>query len=471
MRIGHSEITLSSAGVRVWSKHWSGTPLQSPAAADHVLIPNRHNPLPRDQQVAEKNRDHYCWSPDPPRNGFNTRRTVMVNDTYNSQPAASPSPEGSHAGPLRLPKRTSLVSETVLTLKEWIVTGALTKTLPGELHLKDQLGVGRDTLRYALKLLEGEGWISSSKKGCQRGVCTSRLSTDGLAAPAHLPVTFLSPHPVEHRVTLLELEDTRLRLAEQGRTLRFVSPGIFQLKNPDRQLERLVEAYPSSAWILFITTEAIQRWFEKRGIPTLLYELPFPGVNLPFVVSNWEGAAFHAGIQLLRQEHQAIGLLEYRKRRPGLLAIERGLERAMASANAPSHLALFKDDQTPLSVARSLESAFNQKNRPTALVLTRAAQLLTCYSWMASRGIRVPADVSIVSLANDSWFADLHPPVCYYQPNSKLMSRSIAERVVDLVTAGQTVRKSMHLQLEYVPGTTIGPVPACADHPQTAVSG
>jgi hypothetical protein len=36
-----------------------------------------------------------------------------------------------------------------------------------------------------------------------------------------------------------EMEDTQIRLAEQGRSLRFIAPDIFHLKHPERHLERL----------------------------------------------------------------------------------------------------------------------------------------------------------------------------------------------------------------------------------------
>ena len=358
-----------------------------------------------------------------------------------------------------LPKRTSLVSETASTLKEWISTGILREILPGELQLKKRLGVGRDTLRLALKLLTQEGWVAPALKGQQRRVKAQHPPpSEGLKAEL-LPVTFLSPNLVEARVTLLEMEDTQMRLAEQGRKLRFIAPQIFNLKHPERRLERLVRVNPSAAWILFLATEPMQRWFDQQGVPALIYGSPFPGVKLPFVVSDWSAAAFHAGIQLVRQGHRVIGIMEYQQRFPGLLAEERGLQNALATVNAESQLVVLKDDRTPASVARSLELAFGLQNRPTALVLTYTSQLLTCYAWLVSRGIRVPADVSLVSLVNDSWFADLYPPVCYYRPDPGLMSRHIAQRVLELVESGQVAKNSLRIQLEFVRGATIGPAP------------
>ncbi|HEY9508634.1 MAG TPA: substrate-binding domain-containing protein [Verrucomicrobiae bacterium] len=358
-----------------------------------------------------------------------------------------------------LPKRSNLAGETATTLKEWITTGVVRDVLPGELQLKERLGVGRDTLRLALKSLEEEGWVSPSVKGRQRQIQIPASASEAAKAAGLLPVTFLSPHAIEARVTLLEMEDTQMHLAEQGRSLRYIAPDIFHLQHPESRLERLVRENPSAAWILYVVSEPMQRWFDRKGIPTLLYGTPFPGVKLPFVVSDWGAAAYHAGLQLVRQGHRIIGVMEYQDRFPGVLAEERGIEQALATVGNSGRMVLFKDDRTPASIAHSLELAFSLKQRPTALVLTYTSQLLTCYSWLVSKGIRVPADVSIISLTNDSWFNDLHPRVCHYQPETKLMSRKIAQRVLDLVQSGRVLRKSLRIPLEYVPGGTIGAVP------------
>lgn len=257
------------------------------------------------------------------------------------------------------------------------------------------------------------------------------------------------------------MEDTRTRLAEQGRQVRYLSPAaIFHLRQPAYHLERLVRANPSSAWILYMATNAMQRWFESEGVPSFIYGSPFPGIGLPYVVSNWEEAAFHAGVQLVRRGHRIIGIMEYQVQFPGVLREERGLERALDVLKGECRLVKFKDDRTPASIAKSLELAFSMRERPTAFVFTYTAQLLTCYSWMVSKGLRVPGDASLVSLANDSWFENLHPRLCYYRPNTQLMSRSIADRVLELVETGQVTKESGHIRLEYVPGATIDRPPS-----------
>lgn len=358
-----------------------------------------------------------------------------------------------------LPKRTSLVIETASTLKEWISTGVLQDVMPGELQLKKRLRVGRDTVRLALQSLTQEGWVRPSSQGRQRWVNTEHPSLVADVKETKLPVTFLSPKPVESMCTFLEMEDTQLRLAEQGRQVRYLAPAIFHLKCPEYHLDRLVRANPSSAWILYLATESIQRWFEQQGLPAFIYGSPFPDVGLPYVVSNWEEAAFHAGLQLVRRGHRIISIMEYQVQFPGVLREERGLERALETLKGEGRLVRFKDDRTPASIAKSLEMAFSMRERPTAFVFTYTSQLSAFYSWMVSKGLRVPADASVVSMANDSWFEELHPRLCYYRPDTKLMSRSIADRVLELVETGQVTKESAHIRLEFVPGATIGPPP------------
>jgi DNA-binding LacI/PurR family transcriptional regulator len=358
-----------------------------------------------------------------------------------------------------LPKRTNLISETAAALKEWISTGVLGGTLPGELPLKTRLRVGRDTLRLALKRLEQEGWITPASQGRQRQVQKERAAAAPNPTQRHLPVTVLSPHRTVDRIVLLEMEDLQKRLAETGRELQFISPDIFHVKKPDRHLRRLVEENPSAAWILYSVGEAAERWFEQEKVPAFVYGTPFLDVNLPCVANDWESAAFHAGVQLVRLGHGVIGLLQSEELAPRVLAAKRGLRRALDTASPRGRLLMFLEDNTPQGVARTLETAFEIKNRPTALVLTSTAQLLTCLSWMVSRGIGVPADVSLVCISSDTWLQELHPPVCHYENDSKRFAYQLRQRVMELVETGQITRKSVLVRLEYAAGATLGPVP------------
>jgi DNA-binding LacI/PurR family transcriptional regulator len=360
---------------------------------------------------------------------------------------------------IQLPKRNSLVHETASTLKQWIAGGVLRDVLPGELDLKQRLRVGRDTLRLALQLLIKEGWVEPSTQGRKRRIHAQKLSRLKKSAAADLPVTFLSPYRFEQGQTMLELEDAQKQLLEVGRELQFVSPDIFHLKDPERQLENLVQTHPSAAWVLSAASGPIQKWFAKQGFPVLVHGWPYPGVNLPYVARDWESAGFHAGLQFIRHGHRNIGMFEYLKRGFGAMLIEKGLRRALKTSSVGVNLLMFQDERTPESIAAAYETAFKMKERPTAMVLTSSNHLLTSYSWMVSKGIRVPDDVSIVVLPNDTWYSEFHPPLCHYKSSTKSLSQAIAERLLELVEYGRVIRKPLAVPVEFVAGATIGPPP------------
>jgi LacI family transcriptional regulator len=360
---------------------------------------------------------------------------------------------------LQLPKRTSLAHETAASLKQWIASGLLEHVLPGELELKERLRVGRDTLRLALQVLVDEGWLEPSAQGRKRRIRADKLPQLKQSAEAALPVTFLSPYPIDLGQTQMEMEDTQKRLAERGREIQHVSPDIFQLKDPQRHLEDLVHSHPSAAWILHGSSQPIQTWFARRSLPALIYGWPYPGVDLPYVTKDWEPAGFHAGLQLLRHGHRTIGMFEFVGGGAGARLLEAGLRRAMVTHGNKAKFLLFKDERTPESIARAYEAAFRLKERPTALVLTSSNHLLTSLSWLVSKGLAVPRDVSLIVLPYDIWYADLYPPVSCYRLNTKTFSHGMADRVLELIEHGRVIRKSLVVPVDFVPGATIGPAP------------
>jgi DNA-binding LacI/PurR family transcriptional regulator len=360
---------------------------------------------------------------------------------------------------IQLPKRNSLVHETAATLKQWVACGLLQGLLPGEMELKERLGVGRDTLRLALQMLVDEGWLEPPAQGRKRRIRAEGVTRLKHPPEAMLPVTMLSPYAEDPGQTQAEMEETRKRLAALGRDLQRVAPEIFHLQEPDHQLENLIQSHPSAAWILYGSSEPIQKWFAKRGLPALIHGWPYAGVALPYVAKDWEPAAFHAGLQFLRHGHRKIGMFEYVRRGAGAMLIASGLRRALATAGNGAELSLFQDERTPESIARACETAFKFKDRPTAMVLTSSNHLLTSLSWLVSKGISVPGDVSLTVLPYDTWYSEFYPPLSHYKSNTKVFAQGMAERVLELIEHGRVLRKPLAVPVEFVAGATIGPAP------------
>ena len=358
---------------------------------------------------------------------------------------------------MQLPKRNSMAHETASVLKEWIASGMFQEVLPGELALKTRLHVGRDTLRLALQLLTNEGWVEPSTMGKKRRICAPRCPP--IENPDKgLPVSFLSSYSEDQQRGMVDLKYIEESLKSQGRSLQIVSENALP-KDWERHLAKLVQSHPSAAWILYAATNPTQQWFARQGLPTLICGSPYPGVELPYVGIDWEPAGFHVALQLIRQGHRKIGLFGYVHRGAGALAIEKGMRRAIETMDKGVELLVFDDERTPQSIVKSYEAAFGLKDRPTAILLTSSDHLLTSLSWMVSKGISVPADISLVVMSYEIWYEQLLPKVCHYKPNKKIIGQGIANRAMELIEHGRVIHKSYKVPVDFVAGTTIGVVP------------
>ena len=67
-------------------------------------------------------------------------------------------------------RRQSLPKLTAGVLRDGLLTGRWVGTLPGEIKLAQELGVGRNTIHAALRLLEAEGLLDKKGLGRSRKV-------------------------------------------------------------------------------------------------------------------------------------------------------------------------------------------------------------------------------------------------------------------------------------------------------------
>lgn len=99
--------------------------------------------------------------------------------------------------------RVQVVDTVVSQIKDRIVNGTLLpgNRLPPEIELSDRLGVSRNTVREALRILEAQGWISRSRRGTEVLTGAGNLLRQSIVQVAQLS-----------RVTVHELFEVRLML-------------------------------------------------------------------------------------------------------------------------------------------------------------------------------------------------------------------------------------------------------------------
>jgi LacI family transcriptional regulator len=353
-----------------------------------------------------------------------------------------------------MPVRSSLVEECVRVIRLRLEAGEWHGGLPGERALAQFLEVGRDTVRLALQRLEHDKVLSPSKAGSKRTILIiPDRSTKGLVKELRIGV--LSPRRLEQlpQPTLFEIDHLRRALAEKGGALDLFSPSWFEQKDPTKHLARLVEDEPCSAWVLFRTSEQIQRWFAKSGIPCLVRGYPFSADLLPHLDVDWEATARHASGRLWRHGHRRVGILIP----PGLLrGVEAAVQGAAALGEPDFSVIEMPENGTVEGVCRAMTRALQTKNPPTAIIAPRTRQVATALTWLGTQGIRVPADFGIISLGYEPFMDHLVPELSGYRVDPETVSKLVIRRVKMLISGIPGRGSNSWITPEVVKGASIG---------------
>lgn len=322
------------------------------------------------------------------------------------------------------------MSECVRVMRERIAAGEWSSLLPGERRLAETLQVGRDTIRLTLQRLEREGLVSAADAGSRR-----RITAEVVPAPEtarSLKIGLLAHRRLEQlpQPMLLEIDRIRDALAAKGGSLEVFAPAWYERRSPEQRLAGLIEEEACGAWILLRSSAAVQGWFMKHRVPGLIRGYPHPGIDLPHMDVDWQATARHAAGQLWRMGHRRVLVLT-----PGeaLMGVEAAVRGVMELGEPGFDATVMVEDGTTAGVCRVLSRALHLKHPPTALIATRPRQAATALSWLASQGVSVPGQLSLISLAWEPFLDHLVPEITGYRVDADHLAKLVVRKLERLV--------------------------------------
>lgn len=299
---------------------------------------------------------------------------------------------------LKLPQRQSLEKQTVSVLHEEIGRGTWRDFLPGERTLCDMLQVSRHTLRAALGQLRTDGVIIS-KQGLGNRIVLKNGRTE--ARPlASQDVGLLIPGALDDLVPnhILWIDQLRAMLGERGCRLHMFHGKKFAQRDPGRALQRLLSQHAHKCWILLLSAEPVQKWFEKHKIPCVVAGTIYAGIELPYCDLDHRAICRHAAGILLGRGHRNVALVIHKSRRAGDLESEVGFtEGIRRSACEGTEMTVAYHDATAPGIMATVKRLLQRKPAPTALLVINVFHYLTIVSGLAQMGRRIPEDVSVIS--------------------------------------------------------------------------
>ncbi|MSU27664.1 MAG: GntR family transcriptional regulator, partial [Pedosphaera sp.] len=344
--------------------------------------------------------------------------------------------------------------QTAEALRRGIAGGEWSGHLPGELELCDRLQVSRVTLRTALKQLTREGLVQA-RQGSRREIIASGKPRRPAATPR---VVLLSPVPT-HAMPAPEMfwvDALREKLAADAHPLEIHTNKACYSAHPEAALQTLADELRPAAWVLYLSTPAMQGWFAAQGLPCVVSGSVHPGISLSALDVDYAAVARHAVGMFAAHGCRQLALLMPRSEQAGNWETERGFTEAGRRLAGPKRRTrVIHHDGSVAGVCAAVDAALAGPERVDGLFIAKPAHVITVASHLGQRGVRVPAEVSLISRDDDPFLSHLVPEVARYTRSAELFARKLSRLVLALADGGAERTRAVRLMPDFTPGGTL----------------
>lgn len=349
-------------------------------------------------------------------------------------------------------------SEQLLAqLRQKILEGHWKTRLPPERELARELSVSRWSLRPALHELQKEGLIGErSQKG-------TLLTPKEIAPSPHQPSVgvIISNKAIIDEGRILNM----LYGIQQQLQLRHVRMEIHRVAYPtgNRQpagLKEIIQQNDHDCWALIAPTLSIQAWCHKNQIPAMVIGLGAPEYPIPYVGLDHLAICRHAVNEMLRRGHRNLALIlpniEKGEDRESRLGFLEGIKESSVSNICYS---IESHQQSRTSVFRLVDRLLLAKPRPTAWLICRQCHFCQVFTYLLTKGVRIPQDVSIISRDWDSYYAVLYPNPAHYQFPLQSRVNQYVRTILKVISGQARPGENIRMIPDFYAGMTLSEAP------------
>lgn len=355
-----------------------------------------------------------------------------------------------------VPRPESLVQRTAAVLREQLGSGIFGETLPGEPRLAADLMVSRGTLRRALELLTGEGRISAGHPGARRQVLNSKA---GSVRQSARTVGVLIPQPLDGMSAPTQnfLRDLSALVAAEGIKLNYHATVAAHRAKPGRLLKAILAEHPADLWLIYEASKPMVGFFKSAGLPVIVCGGPGADESVSHCAFDGVAAQRHAIGVFARAGHtRIVTATRYPRPLREKVVHEEFAKRGLAFDPA-LHMPLWNND--PEQLRKLLQRRLAAADRPTAWLINGLEGLLVFFSVLMELGLRIPDDVSVLTIGTEPVLDCFRPTISHYATPHRILARGMARMIrahLDSPPAEPMIRL---LQTEYVRGGSVGPAP------------
>ncbi|MCX6854671.1 MAG: substrate-binding domain-containing protein, partial [Verrucomicrobia bacterium] len=311
----------------------------------------------------------------------------------------------------------------------------------------------------AMRILESEGLIKPSVAGVSRQITAEvRKQSKKLNRPLRICILPYQPLQQSNSRSQNVLLQLMRAINDLGHACFISSQTHSQVENHPHRLKKLVRTMAADAWVSYTASEEVVAWFVEQQIPIIC--MGGHTQNLPVACTRSDSnQAMQTAIDALVQYgHRRIVLICPRYWwEPDLHPSAHAFLERMAFHGIPTSSFNKPAWEETAEGVHQLLSALFEATPPTALIALEPSVAMAAVLHLSQKGIRVPADVSVISMTEDSTFCYLQPTMTHFAWEIEPHIRRITRWVTDLAR-GRVDQKTTTIQASFIPGGTMGPM-------------
>lgn len=352
----------------------------------------------------------------------------------------------------QIPQRLSLPAHVAEVIHRGIEEGQWRDKLPGERRLCAQLGVSRPTLRKALAQLRQAGLLKIDHG--RNSTPTRKASRVKPAAESHLVLAF-APDSLKQFPpgTIFAFDELRSLLGESGLRLEVRSFRLSRRASSGAALQSLLATERPAACLLYQAERPLHRWFHERDLPCVVFGTQDSAYPLPALDLDQRATCRHAAQMLLRRGYSAaqVVLVIPHDKLPGHALMRQAFHDALGA-----EARVFEIPSDPAALGASLDRLRTTMELPAGLMFARASHAAGALGHLAiRRGLRVPADVGILSLSDDPFLRFIQPELTRYQRDDSALARQLAALIVRVASGAAPPPRMTLVMPELIRGETV----------------
>ncbi len=353
--------------------------------------------------------------------------------------------------------RESLGQTAAAALAAEIARGRWPRVLPGEFQLSTELQVSRSTIRQALAILRTEGMLKTVNG---YGSVVVRKDRAAVAPPSRT-LGLLQPTELDQLkpYQLLWIDHLRSHCTAAGYELIVHELRSESAAKRAKLHARLLEQYHHRCWILNLSPAGLQARFQALGVQCVVAGTCDEGVTLPHVALDNRALGIHAAGLLLAKGHRQLAVLAEKNQTAAWENCTRGfLEIARQKGLEPEVL---RHEPNAENVGRLLGRVLGSGRRPSAILVLNPFYYLTVVSVLGNLGLRIPADISLLTTYGDPFLGYLLPSPGHYDYRPAAYARRLFA-MAEALAAGRAARTGVLLEPTYIAGKSLAAPPTLA---------